>query len=365
MADGTGIEWTDATWNPVVGCEAVSPGCDHCYAARDASGRLSHFPAYAGLAKDGRFVGEARLLPERLRQPLRWNRPRRVFVNSMSDLFHDDVPAEYIAQVFVVMAMSHQHTFQVLTKRHARMRSLLSSAEFQVLAGRAAYDLIQREHRPVGWQWPLPNVWLGVSVESQRWADIRVPALLDTPAAVRWLSCEPLLGPVDLGGVDGGLMALDALRGEGYEYGAIGAVEAHETHRIDWVVVGGESGPGARPMHPDWARSLRDQCVAARIPFHFKQHGEWHPIGPLNGDGDEALDARMQAAVSQDKYKRVVIQLDCYGRVVDGPHPSDPRVWLMERVGKKSAGRVLDGRVWDGSPVTHHVTRVVGTGASS
>lgn len=184
MADHSGIEWTEATWNPVVGCTHVSAGCDHCYAAREASGRLSHLPLYAGLASGGKFTGEVRLVEERLEQPLRWRRPRRVFVNSMSDLFHEAVPGEFIAQVFVVMSMARQHTFQVLTKRHGRMRSLFNSDHFQELAGRAAFDLIQREKRKVGWTWPLPNVWLGVSVEDQQWADLRVPALLGstTPA---------------------------------------------------------------------------------------------------------------------------------------------------------------------------------------
>jgi protein gp37 len=196
----------------------------------------------------------------------------------MSDLFHDDVPDEYIARVFAVMAWAHQHTFQVLTKRHARMRSLLASPEFLDLCDRewcrvidwADARLVDPEYidtcpiREGGW--PLPNVWLGVSVENQQWADIRIPALINTPAAVRFLSCEPLLGPVNL--TPGTHSYLDY---------------------IDWVIVGGESGRGARPMHPDWARSLRDECETYGVPFFMKQTGtvlarEWG----LDGKGDDA-----------------------------------------------------------------------------
>jgi protein gp37 len=230
MADKSAIEWTDATWNPVTGCTKVSPGCDHCYAERVTE-------RWQGKGSFNRVV----LHEDRLSKPLKWRKPRRVFVNSMSDLFHDDVPDAYIAEVFSVMARAPQHTFQVLTKRHGRMRSLLNRGSFR--------DNLATWCRP----WPLPNVWLGVSVEDQKWADVRVPALLDTPAAVRFLSCEPLLGPVWLK--------------------AFWLQPTFPGPRINWVIVGGESGPGARPMHADWARSLRDRCVAAGVPFFFKQTG--------------------------------------------------------------------------------------------
>ncbi|BBZ65791.1 hypothetical protein MINS_12200 [Mycolicibacterium insubricum] len=180
MSDKTAIEWTDATWNPVTGCTKVSPGCDHCYAETIAE-RFRGGPAYPN-------GFDITLRPHKLDQPLRWKRPRRIFVNSMSDLFHDSVPDEYIAQVFAVMALAPRHTFQLLTKRHARMRSLV---------GRGLLDLVDQTGAKVE-LWPLPNVWLGVSTENQQWADIRIPALLDTPAAVRWISAEPLLGPIDL-----------------------------------------------------------------------------------------------------------------------------------------------------------------------
>jgi len=232
----TAIEWTDETWNPVTGCTKVSPGCDHCYAERITN-------RFGGPGAFDTVV----LHPERLGKPLRWRKSRMVFVNSMSDLFHDDVPDEFIGRVWQVMGAASMHTFQVLTKRPGRMASLLNE---RILT-----------HIPVLPNWPLPNVWLGTSVEDQKWADIRIPKLLDAPAAVRFLSCEPLLGPVDL--------------------------RIYPGSWVDWVIVGGESGPGARPMHPDWARSLRDQCVAAEVPFFFKQWG-----GRIPKAGGRELDGR-------------------------------------------------------------------------
>ncbi len=217
---GTKIEWSDETWNPLVGCKAVSPGCDNCYAAREASGRLSGLPLYNGLAVNGKFAGEVRLVPERLDQPLKWQRPRRIFVNSMSDLFHPDVPDEFRVQVFDIMAKATQHTFQILTKRPQAMADWMERY----------YDC---DHGGSGTSCrycePLPNGWLGCSIESDRYT-FRANRLRATPAAVRFLSLEPLLGP---------LPSLD-LTG------------------IDWVIVGGESGPKARPMHPQWVRDIRD-----------------------------------------------------------------------------------------------------------
>ncbi|MEZ0366785.1 DUF5131 family protein [Mycobacterium sp. pUA109] len=305
MADKTGIEWTDATWNPVTGCNEVSPGCDHCYAKTFAErwrGTPGHYFEHGF---------EVQLRPDKLDLPLRWSRPRRIFVNSMSDLFHDAVQSDYIADVFAIMAMAPQHTFQVLTKRHARMQSLLKSAAFQSAVSDAilAYDDGQPVRVFPGADWPLPNVWLGVSTEDQKWADIRIPALLGTPAAVRWISAEPLLGPIDL--ASGGYLAPDEFDRNG----------------IDWVVVGGESGRGARPMHPEWARSLRDQCVAAGVPFLFKQWGEWTPGDHRNPQ----LDGQVP----------VPFRPEC-------PDPY-PLGWVR-RVGKKAAGRTLDGRTWDQYP---------------
>ena len=291
MSDKTGISWTDATWNPIVGCTKVSAGCDNCYAIRTAH-RMAANPnplvsqAYAGTESGGEWTGKVNLLADRL-EPLRWRKPRRIFVNAQSDLFHKGVPDEFIARVFAVMALTPRHTYQVLTKRHGRMRSLLRSDNFRPAVEDAMRGIVAayRTERPWYAAWPLPNLWLGVSVEDQQWADIRIPALLDTPAAVRWLSCEPLLGPVDLRGL---LQCFHCKTTHKFElcdrmshpvpYGAL------SKRHVDWVVVGGESGPGARPMHPAWARSLRDQCQAAGVPFHFKQAGsvlarEWGCTG--------------------------------------------------------------------------------------
>lgn len=332
MADGSKIEWTDATWNPVTGCTKVSPGCDHCYAETFAE----RFRGVPGHHFENGF--DVTLRPERLDQPLRWTKPRRIFVNSMSDLFHDDVPDEYIAHVFAVMAAAQQHTYQLLTKRHGRMRSLLSSPEF---AKKAEPWRVVGDDRVPDPGWPLPNVWLGVSVENQQWADIRIPALLETPAAVRWLSAEPLLGPVDLGACG----APDHCKAGGRCQPV--------AHGIDWVVVGGESGHGARPMHPDWARALRDQCTDAGVAFLFKQWGNWAPLGPLyeqTDDDPEADEARMEAVGLEVVEGREVIELETSGYIPRGHQPGDHRTWLMARLGKKAAGRELDGRTWDEYP---------------
>jgi len=288
MADRSQIEWTDATWNPVTGCTQVSPGCDHCYAERITE-------RFHG---KGSFA-QVRLHPERLTLPLRWRKPRMIFVTSVSDLFHRDVPGEYIAQVFAVMALASRHTFQVLTKRHGRMRSLLNDGQWRM---RVAVEMERIEpYSPEHWPLtepflPLPNAWIGVSAEDQRRFDLRVPALAATPAAVRFVSAEPLLGPVDLTAWASGL---------------------------DWVIAGGESGPGARPMHPDWARFLRDQCQRAGVAFFFKQWGEFVPTAPGCGCPDRWRDAAWQAG---------------------------SEFWPVWRVGKHRAGRLLDGRAWDQLP---------------
>lgn len=346
-AKGSKIEWTDDTWDPLEGCTPVSKGCDNCYAARLVGTRFRHLPLYAGLAEGGVFTGVVRLVPERLDQPLRWRRPRLIFVDSRADLFHDKVPDEFIARVFAVMAMAPHHTFQVLTKRHARMRAVLSSPEFHSLVAAAAPiygrdpDLAQDY---VTTTWPLPNVWLGVSVETQQWADIRIPALLDTPAAVRWLSCEPLLGPVDLAGylprrADAPWYPVECRHG--YDGCPLCDRALAPADAISWLVVGGESGPGARPMHPAWARSLRDQAVRSGVPFHFKQHGAWVPVrdNPRHGDNWVARDGTT-TAWSRD---------DGRSRVGGGDWRLGDKV-LVRNVGKKAAGRELDGHLWDQYP---------------
>ena len=255
----TKIEWTDETWNPVTGCTKISPGCAHCYAERMAKRLAGRF----GYPADEPF--RVTLHPERLDTPLRWRKPRRVFVCSMGDLFHKDVPDGWIYEILGIMALAQRHTFQVLTKRAARMYNYLSGfkGRTDIMAAAMCINENLRLHIDTeAIEWPLPNVWLGVTAESQEAADERIPLLLQTPAAVRFVSCEPLLGPIDLGLVDENGGPNDFARLSG----------------LDWVIVGGESGPGARPMYPDWARSLRDQCQAAGVPFFFKQWGAFKPL---------------------------------------------------------------------------------------
>lgn len=292
MADKSKIEWTDATWNVVTGCAKVSGGCDHCYAETIAN-RFAGTKAYPN-------GFDVQLRPERMGLPLRWQRPRRVFVNSLSDLFHCAVPDRFIGEVFNVMGAARRHTFQILTKRHGRMRSLLRRWSEHPEKGCHCPPEQGGCSMPVDVEhgtWPLPNVWLGVSVEDQRWADIRIPALLETPAAVRWISAEPLLGPVDLGMGDphAGHESDDV---NGHPHPRIcldcsdldAGVEVEWWRRdpggprLDWVVVGGESGPGARPTDEDWVRALVAQCASAGIAPFVKQLGaawakDWHVGG--------------------------------------------------------------------------------------
>lgn len=255
MSDKSAIEWTDATWNPTTGCDRVSPGCDHCYALSLAA-RLKKMGS-----KDYKQDGDPRtsgpgfalqVHPDRLDQPLKWRKPRRVFVNSMSDLFHPKVPDEFIAQVWAVMSMARHHTFQVLTKRPRRMRGLVGHPMFKLMVNTARLErcvsvLPDSRQADGTYAWPLRNVWVGTSVEDQQRADERIPALLATPAAVRFLSCEPLLGEVNL--------------------------HADDLGGLDWVIVGGESGPDHRPMDQWWVTVLLTQCIEGGVPFFFKQWG--------------------------------------------------------------------------------------------
>ncbi len=265
MSSKTEIAWTDATWNPTSGCTRVSEGCRHCYIDRTPPFRMNGRKFVNGTTG-------VQLHPDRLDQPLKWKKPRRIFVNSLSDLFHEDVPDQFIYDVFDVMRRCYWHTFQVLTKRPRQMAFLTK--------------IMQQSPGPDHVRWPLPNVWLGVSVEDQRTADERIPWLLQTPAAVRFLSCEPLLGPIDL------TMAL----------------ESFQTHDpmlnrnpapVHWVIVGGESGPGARPCDVAWIRSIKDQCKAAGVPVFIKQMGGY--VVDLNDagfEGDEPTAWPMDTDVS-------------------------------------------------------------------
>lgn len=242
MSAKSKIEWTDTTWNPVTGCTKVSQGCKHCYAERDWA-RLSA-PRTPPNIYTGRAFADVQCHPERLDQPLKWTRPRRIFVNSMSDLFHEDVPFAFVDDVMSRIAFARQHVYQILTKRADRMLAYFISRHFfNCAAG----------------EWPWEHVWIGVSVEDQDAAEERIPLLLQTPAAVRWISAEPLLSSVDLS---------KWLSGIPYR---AGGWLGDDDQKIGWVVVGGESGPKARPMHADWARSIRSQCKAAGVPVFVKQ----------------------------------------------------------------------------------------------
>jgi protein gp37 len=317
------IEWTanddgtpGRTWNPVRGCSMAkgseTGGCLFCYAARMSARNLPGHRSpttgepFAKLMPSGpRWTGKVELIESKLREPLTWRKPCRVFVNSMSDLFHEALPDREIFKVFVVMAAAERHTFQILTKRPERMMRWMGY-------GKA-------EGFPV---WPLPNVWLGVSVEDQATADERIPLLLQTPAAIRFVSYEPALGPVDFE---------KWLACEGHL-----ARTFHNTF-LDWIICGGESGPGARPPYIGWFRQARNQCVAADVPFFFKQHGEWGPHdkpavrGTNNGAGLYVLPDG---------------SLGNQGDYWDG------RAAGVNKVGKKKAGALLDGREWKQFPGT-------------
>lgn len=355
MAEHSTIEWTDATWNPVTGCAIVSPGCARCYAMKLAGTRLKHHPSRAGLTVDSKagpvWNGQVRLNEGWLDQPLRWKRPRRIFVCAHGDLFAEAVPDEWIDRVFAVMALAPQHTFQVLTKRASRMRRYLSTraGDWMIVWPDAnppgTLPISRHEQRLAmqgkGWPdaiirptFPLANVWLGVSAERQQEADERVPELLATPAAIRFVSAEPLLGPIDLTQVNrgttirGGFNCLesgsDTISGTYYEMPA-----------LDWIIAGGESGDGARPMHPDWARSIRDQCFAAGVPFFFKQWGLWEVALDRDRDDPDWRADYSRKFTDGGRYKWLNLRSGC------GFHGE--RFHVMRNVGKKTAGRLLDG----------------------
>lgn len=332
MADNTHIEWSEATWNPITGCSLASPGCTNCYAMDLAGTRLADHPSRKGLTKQVNdnhvWTGEVRFNEQWLDQPLRWKKPRMIFVCAHGDLFHESVPDEWIDRVFAVMALCPQHTFQVLTKRSARMRVYMTTGRHVEIHSQTRsfglHELKRHErmgpHVHRGALFPLPNVWLGVSVEDQSRADERIPDLLATPAAVRWISAEPLLGPVDINR----FFDCDSVTGCAEDGPYLGG--------LDWVVAGGESGKGARPMHPDWARSLRDQCAAAGVPFFFKQWGQFTP-GELLADDGTGTPWRS----CQDGCPPVWVMSE-YGKAREELKPVT--YW---NVGKKRAGRLLDG----------------------
>lgn len=378
---GSKIEWTDETWNPTTGCTWASPGCDNCYAVR-MTRRLAAMgqAKYQGLTTAKHFNGVVKTHDDELSKPLRWKKPRMVFVDSMSDLFHRDVPFEFIDKVFAVMAVSGRHTYQVLTKRPDRAAEYVDylchmgetypawetlydadyerrKPEFHELEKQDERELRQaiaespdeaddsdedswdskfdaefdaHRKRFEALPWPLPNVWLGTSVESR---DVlhRIDDLAKCPASVLFLSCEPLLE--DLGDIRPHLRQLIK---------SVGGDPA----RV-WVIVGGESGPKARPMHPDWVRSIRDQCQAAGVRFFFKQWGEFFPL---------ADDEDCKHGDWYDSDKAYLIRMTPSGHVGnDATIPLTDPDWpgdVLGRVGKKAAGRLLDGREWNEMPAT-------------
>lgn len=349
----TGIEYGQVAWNPVTGCSKVSEACINCWAER-MSKRLA---GRCGYSKDNPF--KVTMHPERLEEPLKWRKPRTVLVSFMGDLFHEDVDVKTLATVFGIMAACPHHTFMVLTKRPADMARFFEElttrangkSMMEVFLGddtnwRCRHILRAAALRATGngrvatqdlEGWPIPNIWLGVTAENQARADERIPILLQIPAAKRFVSIEPMLGAVDLTKISLGpnghglTFYHNSLNGWSTGYNA----ETHKQKvsrndqfsRLDWVICGGETGPGARPMHPDWVRSLSDQCIAAVVPFWFKQWGEY-------------------CAPSQ-------MPPETY-RVWDYHHGSencwkddDPSPW---KVGKKKAGRLLDDQEWQQMP---------------
>jgi protein gp37 len=287
VSANSSIQWTDKTWNPTRGCSIVSPGCVNCYAMKQAHRFSGPGKPYAGLTKQTKagpqWTGNVATVESSLLEPLSWRKPARVFVNSMSDLFHEDVPEWFIDEVFAVMALAERHTFQILTKRAERMRAYFAADRYELIARveTRLWNLHTDDTTNAIGRWPLPNVWLGVSVENQQYADERIPLLLQTPAAVRFISAEPLLGPVDLNGLPDPKSdpSWDASALHGVRECAFGATVSRESiNKLDWVIVGGESGPGARPFDLAWARSIVQQCKAAGVPCFMKQLGS-APLG--------------------------------------------------------------------------------------
>lgn len=309
MAENSAIEWTNHTFNPWVGCQAVSPACDNCYAKTLVEGRMG-----------GNFAERRRTSPNNWNLPLRWNRRAekegrryRVFCASLADVFDNQVSYDWRAELWRLIAATPHLDWLLLTKRPQNIAKMLP----------AALDM------PHGFSWPLPNVWLGTTVENQEEADRRIPHLLAVEAKVHFLSCEPLVGPVLL--KSGWLTYSHPMMKSG--------LDSYPDRRIDWIIAGGESGPKARPPHPNWFRSLRDQCKAAGVPFFFKQWGEWL-AGEVYAEDDRGGFVRHQDGSSNtlrgtpDHWWSG----DTFGGVISS------------RVGKSRAGRLLDGREHNGMP---------------
>ena len=354
MAEASSIEWTDATWNPITGCSVISPGCRRCYAMRLAGTRMKAHPSRAGLTQPSAagpvWNGQVRLNEGWLEQPLQWTRARRIFVCAHSDLFHEAVPDEWIIRVYGVMVAAvhlHGHTLQVLTKRPERARQLLGSEAFwdevNALASHEVMDRVDPLDRrsddarasldDYGPESPPPGIWLGISAENQHWLMVRGPQLMATPAERRFFSLEPLLAEVDVEPF--------VLPVRGWSNGWLNNYPLQYPKRpIDLVIVGGENAADARPMHPTWVREVRDACADAGVPFLFKQWGTWAPgenAPPIRGPqrGAYWFNDRWDY---QDFTKGEAENLTAY---------DEPVLW---KVGKKAAGRHLDGCLHDGLP---------------
>jgi protein gp37 len=359
MADNSKIEWTDATWNPITGCSVVSPGCTNCYAMKLAGTRLQHHESRAGLTIDTKagpvWNGQVRFNEEWLSQPARWRKPRMIFVCAHGDLFHESVPESWIDRVFRQMLRDPRHTFQVLTKRATRMRAYMACFKpdgdgWVTRDGKPAMGEKQTGPLFVEKNFPPKHIWFGVSAEDQERAEERIPDLLATPAAVRFVSYEPALGPLDFTRIDTPISGpgsnapasppsfrrINALKGystnvdhKGYGRGLDGGPHLH------WIIAGGESGAGARPSHPDWFRSMRDQCARAGVPFFFKQWGEYRPEARHGLPGDGIVEMRGANA-----------NVYWPNGTIGAGHANDKGGigYHLERVGKKVAGALLDGR---------------------
>jgi protein gp37 len=335
----TNIEWADATWNPVTGCTPISPGCENCYARRMAHRLRGRY----GYPTDEPF--RVTVHQDRLLEPLARRRPRRVFVCSMGDLFHADVPSHTIDEILAVAFLCPHQTFMVLTKRLRRMADHLNdrsaAGKIQVaaamLAGQIKTAGVGRDEareRIATWfldhplDWPLRNVWLGATMEDQATAQERMDNLLATPAALRFISYEPALGPLDWV-----RPAAEYFRRRGASCGWPAKLAGDRERGIGWVIAGGETGPGARPAYPRWFRSVRDQCVGAGVPFFFKGWGEW----------SRAEYGHRRAMVDPNGWRSDVCARCVYG----SDHPEALMLW---RVGRRRAGRILDGLTWNGFP---------------
>ena len=390
MSDRSAIEWTDASWNPIrarnlktgkVGwhCEHASDGCmGPCYSEAFNKRLGTGLPFKPGHRKDIEIF----LDDEMLTLPLRWKKPRKIFVCSMTDLFADFVPDEWIDRVFAVMALCPQHTFQVLTKRAERMRDYFIGKEryLDVHPLEDRYNAINdaiNQIAPAHWckrelqdyydeGLPLPHVWLGVSAERQEEADERIPLLLQTPAAVRFVSCEPLLGPIDLNHI----AAPEKVEGEEWTFSALQQGDVYDMrsvddrdqafwvsgdgpyrdHALDLVIDGGESGSGARPSHVDWFRRLRDDCVGADVAYFHKQNGEW--LGGTQFTADLWRRDTPPGEYSRFQHMQWTGTLEGW---IGGDEFEEGDCECHYRVGKKAAGRLLDGREWNEFP--HQTTK--------